>query len=808
MPDREEFMPSLKVDALFEPRSLGIVADSFEPQTHGGLALAALSHAAPSVPVMLVGPAPAGAPFRLAASLAELGDAPDLTLVTVPAEQAPPVLAELGRRGGRAAILTQHDQRDPDLRRRLRASAAENGLRLLGPGSLGIQVAERGLNASLLQQMPRAGGLAVATHSASMLAAIVNWAETRGIGLSAAISVGAGLDIELAELLDTLAVDPRTSAILLYLDRIEEPHRFASAARRSARGKPVIVLKAGRHASPSKASLWRVPPDQIYGAVFRRLGLVRVAHLADLFGAAEFLGHGNRARGDRVAIISNSGGLAALALDGVMEQGMELAQRDHAADAEHANQPVDLGSDAKPDDYARALHAALAHPEVDCVLVAHAENPFVAPLDVADAIAASVPAPSRFRAGKPVMVAWLAERSEAVPALRAHGIPVFATPADALNGLCLGLAHRRAQDELMQMPPDVSESFAPDPEAAQGLLERYLSEARQDLGGADAFAILQAYGIRVESGGTAPHLFVGLLDDAVFGPVIAVAPAEGDEAGVVALPPLDLLLARTLLARAPAPLRRHMGEGEEELALLLVQIAQLAADCADLRELRIGLWGDGPGWQAAGCRARLERTSQKGAGLPTGNPRFIIRPYPRELEGWLALKDGQRVRVRPIRPQDEALYPGFGACLDPEDVRLRFFSWIKEATHAFIARLTQIDYSREMAFAALHESEETLLGVGRIAADPEMESGEFAILVRSDLKGQGLGWGLMERLIEYGRSVGLKRITGEILRENTTMLRMCAGLGFRLEMSPGDASIVSATLELETGAAVPSNAVA
>jgi acetyltransferase len=232
------------------------------------------------------------------------------------------------------------------------------------------------------------------------------------------------------------------------------------------------------------------------------------------------------------------------------------------------------------------------------------------------------------------------------------------------------------------------------------------------------------------------------------------------------------------------------------LALRLVQLAQLAADCADVRELRLGLRLHGTSWAATTCRARLEEEARSGPARSLGNPRFIIRPYPSELEGWLTIKGGERVRVRPIRPQDEALYPDFGACLDPEDVRLRFFAWIKEASHAFIARLTQIDYSREMAFAALHATEERLLGVGRLAADPEMESGEFAIIVRSDLKGHGLGWGLMERLIAYGRSVGLKHITGEILRENTTMLRMCAALGFRLEAFPGDASLVRAMLAL------------
>jgi acyl-CoA synthetase (NDP forming)/RimJ/RimL family protein N-acetyltransferase len=791
-------MPRPKVETLFEPHAIGIVADSFAPGTHGALALAALAGSTPDIPVTLVGPAPVGGPFRQVASLSELDAGPDLTIITLPAADAPPILAELGRRGGRAAILTQHDHRNADLRCKLRASVVESGLRLLGPGSLGVQVAGSGLNASLLPRMAPPGGLAIVAHSASMLAAIVNWAETRGIGLSAAISIGGGLDIEVAELLDSLAADHRTAAILLYLDRIEDPRRFASAARRSARGKPVILLKTGRQAPPAETGLWRVPPDQVYGAVFRRLGLVRVEGLADLFSAAEFLAHGNRGRGDRVAIVSNSGGLAALAADGVVAQGLKLARLGPHVGGSGIEHPVDLGAGAAPEDYARALSAALACPSVDCVLAVHAENPFVAPRAIADAIVASVPAGSHVRARrKPVLVAWLAERVEAVPVLRAHGIPVFATPSDALNGLCLGLAHQRAQDELMQMPPDVSDQFTPDPQAARRTIQGHLARGKCDIADAAALGMLNAYGMRLVAADGVPDLSIGILDDPTFGPLIAVAPPNGDAAAAVALPPLDLLLARTLLAQAPAVQQHASGEVGEDIALRLVQLAQLAADCADLRDLRLGLRREGTSWTATTCRARLHQETRNAPARKLGNPRFIIRPYPRELEGWLTIKGGERVRVRPIRPEDEALYPDFGACLDPEDVRLRFFAWIKEASHAFIARLTQIDYSREMAFAALHATEEKLLGVGRLAADPEMESGEFAIIVRSDMKGRGLGWGLMERLIAYGRSIGLKRITGEILRENTTMLRMCAALGFRLAEFPGDASLVHATLALD-----------
>jgi len=217
--------------------------------------------------------------------------------------------------------------------------------------------------------------------------------------------------------------------------------------------------------------------------------------------------------------------------------------------------------------------------------------------------------------------------------------------------------------------------------------------------------------------------------------------------------------------------------------------------------LRLALGREDGRWTLLKGRANLDRADAQPSGTArrAPNPRFIIRPYPSELEGWLTLKSGRRVCVRPVRPEDEARYPAFGARIDPEDLRLRFFAPVKEASHAFIARLTQFDYAREMAFVALDPESHDILGVVRIAADPDLECAEYAVLVRSDLKGEGLGWGLMQRIVAYARSIGLKRITGEVLRENVTMLRMAERLGFRATRDVDDPSTVHLSLALDAG---------
>src|SRR5436309_5520732 len=161
------------------------------------------------------------------------------------------------------------------------------------------------------------------------------------------------------------------------------------------------------------------------------------------------------------------------------------------------------------------------------------------------------------------------------------------------------------------------------------------------------------------------------------------------------------------------------------------------------------------------------------------------------------LPDGTRVLMRPLKPEDSALYPEFITHVTLEDSRLRFFSAIKELSEERIEQLTHLDYARAMAFIALDEATGKMLGVVRLHLDNTREGGEYAVIVRSELKGHGLGWLLMQRMIEYARALGLNRVYGQVLAENTTMLRMCAELGFHIEDDPNQRGIRVVTLELE-----------
>jgi acetyltransferase len=303
----------------------------------------------------------------------------------------------------------------------------------------------------------------------------------------------------------------------------------------------------------------------------------------------------------------------------------------------------------------------------------------------------------------------------------------------------------------------------------------------------------------------ARELIVGVADDPTFGPVIVFGQG-GTAVEVVsdkalALPPLDLELARRLVARTRVSriltaYRNIPAADERAIELLLVKLAQLVADFPEIRDIDLNpVLADESGVIAVDARVSVFPVDALHRGS-RGNPRFAIRPYPDEWERHVKLRDGMAIFVRPVRPEDEPLYGPFFAAVTPTDLRLRFFAPIKEFSHTFVARFTQIDYARAMAFIAIDEATGAMLGVVRLHANADYDSGEYAILVRSDMKGRGLGWALMQLIIEYARAEGIRTIKGQVLQENSSMLEMCRGLGFKIASDPQEPSSVVVTLPL------------
>ncbi len=886
-------MSTYRLETLFSPRSVAVVGASPRAASPGRAVLANLRRGGFAGQIDLVNPHYAAIEGVAAVrSYGALRHTPELAVIAVPPAAVPAIIGEAAAKGTPAGIIiTAGLGHGPgSLAAQAEATARAAGMRLVGPNCLGVLVPQVKLNASFAASLPRAGDLALISQSGAIAAGLVEWSATHDVGFSAIVSLGDSVDVDFADLLDHFALDRRTRAILLYIESIKDARKFMSAARAAARGKPVLVVKSGRHAQGAKAALTHTGAlagsDAVYDAAFRRAGLLRVRDLDELFAAAETLGHLTDVAGKRLAILTNGGGVGVLAVDRLADLGGELAEISPAAmqrlDAAlppiwSRADPVDIAGDADAARYGAAMEQLLADDANDAVLAMNVPTALGAALDAAKAVIAVTQKHRSERfPPKPVFAVWLGDGGAADAAFDAAHIPSYATESDAVGGFMHLVRYRQSRELLLAVPPNLPQDFAPDSAVVRPVIDDALKAGRSWLDPIELARVLSAYqipiapavlahdadeaavaarpylaagtpvvlkiqspdivhksevgGVRLDLGNEravreaaadilsraraakpqaridgvavfpmitrpkARELIVGIADDSTFGPVVVFGQGgtavEVIDDKALALPPLDLALARRLVARTRVSrilkaYRNVPAADERAIELLLVKLAQLAADFPEIREVDLNpVLADESGVIAVDARLKIAPVGVPR--YPCGHPRFTIRPYPKEWERRIELADGAAVLVRPIRPADEALYPQFLSHVTPEDLRLRFFAPVKEFSHAFIARFTQIDYARAMAFIAIAEASGEMLGVVRLHANSAYDQGEYAILVRSDLKGHGLGWRLMQLLIEYARAEGIRTIEGQVLCENTTMLAMCRQLGFDVASDPTD----------------------
>ncbi|TSD85490.1 bifunctional acetate--CoA ligase family protein/GNAT family N-acetyltransferase [Mycobacterium sp. KBS0706] len=893
------------LDALFRPSSIAVIGASRRAGSVGAVVARNLFAGGFDGPVMPVNPNAQSIGSTLAyRSVAELPVTPDLAVIATPPATVPGLIAELGARGTRAAVVVTAGFGEGDsqaegaaLRQVMLDAARPHLLRVLGPNCLGLMAPHHGVNASFAHIAPLPGVIAFVSQSGAIATAVLDWATHRGIGFSHVVSLGDMADVDFGDMLDWLAADGRTRAILLYVEAVTHARKFMSAARIAARTKPVVVIKGGRTEAAARAAASHTGAlagsDAVYDAAFRRAGMLRVFDLAELFDAVETLASRLHVEGDRLAILTNGGGTGVLATEALDDAGGTMAAltAETMARLEVAlprtwsrGNPVDIIGDATGERYARALDAMLADPGKDAVLAMNCPTAVADPIDAAQAVVRSVEAAAT-RDGRrpPVLTCWLGEGAAAAARrlFAEHRIPSYATPGQAARAFMHLARYRRNQALLMETPPALPQDFAPDPAAARAVIAAALAEGRAMLTEPESKQVLEAYripvvrtcsvaadpdaaadaasgfqgpvalkvlspdithksdlgGVRlnlegaeqvraaaremlVTIGKAAPEarllgftvqdmarkpgaheLILGIGQDRLFGPTILFGhggtAVEVLRDTAVALPPLNAVLARDLMARTRVWLllqgyRARPRADLDAAAFTLVKLSQLAADLSEVVELDINpLLADEDGVVALDARIRVQPP------LPPGTPRFAIRPYPQHLVQHLALRDGRTFTLRPVRPEDEPAMREMLQRSSPEDIRLRFFGPMR-LDHDFAARLTQIDYDREMALVA-EEAEDgrpVLLGTVRIVADPDNVAAEYGIMVRSDLKGQGLGYRMMTEVIAYARSRGLARISGEILRENATMLRMAEELGFKRETVPDEPGLVRVTISL------------
>ncbi len=385
--DPRERMAGLR--AILEPRSIALIGATERAGSVGAAVMHCLKEGGfpgEVTPVNLRRSEVLG--VKAYAQVGLMPTTPDLAVICTPAPTVPGLVRECGEAGVGGLLILSAGFRETgksgvELERTVRAELARYpNMRAVGPNCLGILVPSLSLNASFANGGCPPGGLAFVSQSGALCTAMLEWARDGNIGFSHFVSVGNMADVDFADLLEYLADQQRTTAVVLYIEAITDGRRFLAAAKRCAARKPVVVFKAGRHPAAAKAAASHTGAmageDAVYQAAFEEAGIIRVERLDDLLGTAELLGRGRQTRGSRLAIVTNAGGPGVIATDALLDRGGRLAQLSEKtrsalnallpAHWSHAN-PVDVIGDAGPDRLAGALTEVLRDDGVDAALV-------------------------------------------------------------------------------------------------------------------------------------------------------------------------------------------------------------------------------------------------------------------------------------------------------------------------------------------------------------------------------------------------------------------------------------------------------
>lgn len=878
-------MSQRTLHTLFKPKSVAIIGASNTEKRAGNVVMKNLLAGGFSGPIMPVTPKYEAVLGVLAyPNIEALPLKPDLAIICTAAFRVPGIVETLAQFGCKVAIImasgmaSHFNDEGVSFLEETRLNAKRYGMRILGPNSLGMMLPNLGLNASLAHVSALPGKIAFVSQSAAICTTVLDWANNKGIGFSSFISLGDATDIDFDELLDYLGRDSRTNAIMLFVDSINEKRHFLSAARAASRNKPILVIKSGRSLEGTNAAKLHTGGvtgnDAVYEAAFRRAGMLRVNDLIELFAAVETLAHSSPLLGERLAIVSNGGGPAVLALDQLMLGGGKSASLnsetlnllDELLPSTWSGQnPIDIGGDADAKRYAKAVEIMMDSDDADAILVLHSPSALGDSVEIANALVEMVAKhPRRNRVN--VLTNWSGEDS-AYPA-RKHfnrtGIPTYRTPEGAVGAFMHMVEYRRNQKLLQEVPQSIPDNIPTNAEQARARLAKALGQGKRILETHESQEVLSAYGlktidtyvantpedavtvankigypvaVKVQSPDIhhksdvhgvmlnltcedeviqaatairsrvlltnpdakieglivqkmaltagAQEIRVAVINDPVFGPAILLGEGgsewEPTKDAVVALPPLNMTLARYMVIQAlkTQKLRdRHLplGLNMHALCVMLTQISHLIIDCPEIASLDLNPV------LCAGENVTLLDVNIQLHDTPVDNAsRLAISPYPKELEQEATLKNGREVMLRPILPEDEPKHLAFDNSLSDEDRYKRYFGVRSKMTHEEMAVLTQIDYAREMAFIATakgDDGEEITLGAIRASIDPDNTEAEFAMAVRSDHQGQGLGKLLLEKLITYYKGNDTQVLTGFTMFENRSMANLAKRLGF------------------------------
>jgi acetyltransferase len=887
--------PPHRLEPMFAPRSVAVAGDLRAPGSALSAVLRKLLEGDYPGRVDLVDPAGAAVLGRPAlAAIDALAAPPDLAVLDGGEAALEDRILALARLGTRHALVVG-PALPPATCTRLRGLAQSAGMRLLGPGSLGVARPGARLDLTAATARISPGPLAIVSQSSAVCAALLDFAEGSGVGLSTVASTG--VDVDVAAVLDYLAFDGSTRGVVVYMEGVHDARRLLTGLRALARTKPVVVLKAGGNDVGSRARLTHsdvVASDRdTFEAAMRRCGAVPVESFGELFSAVEWLANGRRVRGERLAIVTNGGGLATLAADACRACRVELATLTDTTVAALATELPDGWSGGNPVNATAAAPARLLartaarvaeDAGADALLGVFCGTPAASSAAIAHELLAQPPS-------LPAMVAFVggADAQQGRDLLNREGHSVFETPDAAVRAFSILLEYQRSQRNLLEAPPPLRGTQSFDEAVVRALIDEAIAGGRDSLDEVRSKRLLAACGIpvprtevartveeaariadrigypvalkvvspdivhksdvagvrldirdrhelrgaasamqqrlraasppvRLEGFAVQPmirrghafELLVGVSRDPDFGPVITFGAGgvavEATADAATALPPLNPLLARDLIARTRiarllAGYRHVPAVSIAAVSDVLVAVSSLVCRFPEIAGMDINpLLADPDGVLALDARIVLDRSRPP---LDSRYSHLAIHPYPAELERTVTLrKSRDQVLLRPIRPDDAAMELAFFESLSQTARRWRFLHPIQTLSPEMVARFTQVDYERDMALVALPLApdgtpQERIVGVARYVREVNESRCEFALVVGDDWQGRGLAGALLGRLIEHARAVGLDTMAGYVDGQNLRMLNFVRRMGFELGDSLEDPSMKVATLRLQ-----------
>jgi acetyltransferase len=817
-------MPRHRLAALFEPRTLLIVADRPLP---------IVQHVAPTLAASLtVVRLEAGEPLSLPASPNGVlpGFRLDQALVCVPPDRICDVLAALQERRPRSLVLLPHPSPSVDPASDMQACRAwgqKHDCMVLGPRAFGIQRPHLGINLSHEPKVALTGRVALVAQSRSITASVLDWAEDVGLGFSAVVSLGDESIVDVADVLDYLAMDPRTDSIALYLEETKSSRRFTSALRAASSVKPVIILKVGQNPDAGSAE------DAVFNALLRRAGAVRIRFFVQLFSAIKVLVYTRRPRGRKIALLSNGEGAAQLALDvmgdtaAVFRADLSLASikslKGLLEQGASARNPVVTFAPLTAKRVQDIVTILVDDPAVDGVLVLLAPDALSDIPGVAKQLASTAP-----EARKPIITCFMGDASMRPlrHLLDNAGTPAFRTPESAANAFGILAAYHYNQTLSQQILPPEPLSRPPRLEEAQALVRSIQHNRRRHLTDDECRQLLDCFHVplqfaQLQDGGVESlpddnlPMSIQVHCDPKFGPYIMFG-SGGQDALIsgsyraVELPPMNSYLARQLVQRSSvwnrALSRQITPTAFEVLQDALERISELVSELPSLSSLVIDpLYADDMQLVAHGIR--IELTSESMLVLPatTGYRHMAIHPYPRRLVQSKKFKDGSPWTLRPIRPEDAEPLQEFIRGLSDESRYMRFVSMMRELTPRMLARYTRIDYDRELALVATVQVpnaenrghlREVIIGLAHYLRNPDGRGAEYALVIGDKWQRRGLGAQLMGGLIVAAEAQGLTYIDGVVLASNRPMLSLMTHLGFQNDHDDEDPSMRRVWLDL------------